>query len=623
MQEPKTEDNLYGTVCTGVKADGRCWFLSELGESCETTCENHGRVFSYVIPSKEVTPRLVGHKPKQKQEPWVALECYSPSEDRYHPVNPNAARHSVDDADSWSHENCKLACPCGGSITQKCSWQPAPECVPKFVWKGVEYSGCATVDMHHDKPWCQHNYQHTEKDEGTQDWSYCSHECTTEQVTEPKEEEATEAKQEAHEAPKEEEAAAPKQEEAAAPKEEVVVAPKQEEECGWVLADGCVSEFDYKGVHYVGCTGTDEMRQWCSTTDLYQGLWKSCSYSCTKKVPVVPRQDDGCGWVLADTCVKEFDYKGVHYVGCTGTDETSKWCSTTDPYQGLWSQCSYSCAAKVPVPVNQETALDGTCRWTPAASCVKEFDYQGTHYVGCTVADDETPWCSNTGIYKGSWNRCTYTCPHPVPPGSEKPLERTMCKWQPNEACVDSFEYKGLQYSSCVEQDYPTPWCSLDKVHRGSFAVCTQVCGGAAIGAPVAPVPQPPAPPVPEPVSPPQPPAPPLPKPVVPVPAESQDSSSPCYRKDTEDDLVGSSVTLDEVGYKIVATAGSTTDIKRFICRVVSSIACKVVDRSALMDFAPQYIGPVTETKNYKHLKTELTSLCNGGGKWVIPNLSQ
>jgi hypothetical protein len=102
-----------------------------------------------------------------------------------------------------------------------------------------------------------------------------------------------------------------------------------------------------------------------------------------------------------------------------------------------------------------------------------------------------------------------------------------------------------------------------------------------------------------------------------------EDSSAACASKDTDNDLVGNSVTLDEVGYKIVATAGNSTDIKRFVCRIVSSIECKVVDRSALMEFAPHYVGPVTEEKNYKHLKTELTSLCNGGAKWVVPNLTQ
>lgn len=546
VQEPKSEENLYGTKCTGVQAEGRCWFLSDTGQNCEDACESHGRVFSYVIPNEAVTPRLVGHEPKQKQEPWVALECFSPSEDRYHPVNENAARHSVDDAGLWSHENCKLACPCGGSEDERCSWNAPPECAPKFMWKGVEYSGCATVDMHHDRPWCQHNYQHTEK-EDTQDWSYCTHECTKKVPAGPE----------------------PEPVEPAPPKREVIVVP-----------ENAVPK---------------------------------------REVIVVPKPDVEGQWLLADGCVKEFDYKGVHYVGCTGTDETSKWCSTTDPYIGAWKNCTYAKTQEIEVP-----ALDGECTWVPAASCIKEFDYEGTHYVGCTVVDHDTPWCSNTEMYKGSWNHCTYTCPYPTPSESAAAPAKQVCTWQPNPACADAFEYKGIEHTSCITQDHPTPWCSLDRIHRGAWETCTQVCSAA--DTPVAPVPEPPLPPVPpvpvpQPVSPPEPPAPPVPKPVRPVPKEPE-APSPCDRQtDMDKDVVGSTASLDEVGFKIVAATSTDANMKAFACRIVSGLDCKVVDGDDLMEFVPHYSGNVTQ-ESYKHLETELTSLCHGGAKWVVPKLS-
>jgi len=416
--------------CAGTTAQGRCWFLSDIGESCAATCSKHGRSFSYAIASPEapLTPRLVFHEPKTKQEPWAALECYVASEDRYHTANENAARHTADEVGDFSHENCMLACPCGGAGSAQCTWKQPAACVDKFMWKGVEYSGCATVDIEHERPWCQHNYQHTDKDSG-QDWSYCESRCESDEPARPKE-------------PVEE----------ARPKE----------------------------------------------------------------------------------------------------------------------------------PVEE-------CMWIPAYSCAREFSYEGTQYVGCTAADHDTPWCSNTETYYGSWSRCVYMCPSkPEPPLKPvdpplKPVERVQnCTWQPKADCAKTFEYKGRNVEGCTDLDNPTPWCSRDAIHRDSWDTCTRVCSS---------------------------------EPVVPSPVH--DGEDPCTRHpDVENDLIGNSAPLDEAGYRITAAAESPINMKRFVCRVAAMLGCKVVDEAALYGFVPYYSGLV-KTQTYSTLEFEVETLCHAGGKWV------
>jgi hypothetical protein len=463
-QQPVSEENLYNSACNGTRAQGRCWFLGELGESCASTCESQGRHFSYVIsdPKHPITPELVHHTPKVKSDAWAALECYVPSEDRYHPANENAARHFVEETETWSHENCKLACPCGGgkSDEDKCSWKAPEACAPEFMWKGVKYVGCALVDLDHDRPWCQHTFESIEKQSGG--WSYCTRSCSPDEAPTPEEE---------------------------------------DDGCGWVMASSCVKEFDYKNNHFVGCSGMDHDTPWCSNTEMYNGSWSHCLYSCAgkaeKEEPVnsvpsnylpVPPKENTCEWTQAASCAKEFDYKGGHYIGCTLADHETPWCSNTALYQGSWNNCVYTCAngenSKEPVnqlPSNYLPLPQDTCEWTPAASCAKEFDYKGGHYVGCSRTDHETPWCSNTALYQGSWNNCVYTCAS----GDEKkesvkpvPSDGQLCTWQQKPACAKETKYKGVVYGGCIEQDYPTPWCSLDAVHDGVFETCTRVCTG-------------------------------------------------------------------------------------------------------------------------------------------------
>lgn len=578
--QPEPVKIVYNNSCNGTQADGKCWFLSDLGQSCVSTCEKNGRPFSYAVPTKELIPTLVHHDPAKRDEPWVALECFSPSDDRFHPVNPNAAKHFEEGVGDWTHENCKLACPCGRPEAHICSWKPPVGCAPEFVWKGVKYAGCASQDMERDTPWCQHNFQTLEEDHDlfSKDWSYCIHTCIREERE----------------------------------------APKEADGCEWRLADGCVHEFDIEDVHITGCTGAEGENKWCSTSDPYKdSSRKACTKVCPTEVPKTvpvpvpvpdrPKEDAACGWVPAASCVKEFDYEDTHYIGCTLTDHATPWCSNTDPYKGSWNDCVYTCSRpaviKAPTAAPQEPVVpekNATCGWVPADSCVKEFDYEDTHYVGCTLTDHATPWCSNTNPYTGSWNNCSYICSKAAASKPVTPERETTCTWQPNAGCATTFAYKGIDYTGCITEDHPTPWCSLDRVHAGAWETCSKVCSSVIV----------PAVPVPQPETPVEPPA---------------AQNMPCDRIETEDDSVGNSVALDAVGYEISATTGTSSDVKRFVCRIVSSMACKVTDLSALMDFVARYGQPemrVTAqqtTESYRALTAELLANCRTDGKWIVP----
>jgi len=228
-QEPVPTEVEVTVTCDpstgGVAGQNRCWYLSELGESCFATCSRYGRGFMYALADSEapLTPKLVGHVLSAKQEAWAAFECYAPTEDRYHTANPNAAKHIMDSTTigTWSHGDCKLACPCGGFIgknatgvtgvvdatrnptarpaqpaqpaqhaqpaqpaakqpalaptdpaepLKRCSWEQGPECSKLFEYKGIEYTGCATVD--NPTPWCSLDRKHKGE------WTTCSRVCT-------------------------------------------------------------------------------------------------------------------------------------------------------------------------------------------------------------------------------------------------------------------------------------------------------------------------------------------------------------------------------------------------------------------------------------------------------------
>jgi hypothetical protein len=164
------KNSIDAPACDGVEADGRCWYLSDQGESCDSTCLKHGRSFKFKTPNsgKPIMPMLLKKEPQTKEGPWRAFECYKPDDDHLHLVSKCSANDYRDNQGSWSDPSCQLACPCGG--VKECSWKQPESCLPVFMHKDTQLTGCPKVDS--DRPWCSHDHDKTDE------WSYCVYTCT-------------------------------------------------------------------------------------------------------------------------------------------------------------------------------------------------------------------------------------------------------------------------------------------------------------------------------------------------------------------------------------------------------------------------------------------------------------
>lgn len=324
-------ENSDDRVCSGVQAQGRCWFLSELGESCGTTCRKRGRNFAFVLPNPKhpVTPELVKHMPKMKNKTWLATECYVPSEDHYHTADETAARNFDISIGNWSHENCKLACPCGGAKTTSMTEEQD---------KTSESPGDVSTD-HAGNHSGEHFIDISEHDSGR-------HSSNTSD-------------------------------------------DYSGDRCQWTPSDDCVKQFEADGILNVGCVGPDHNGdKWCSLTDPYHGSWHYCAYTCSSlvlegrkdknepmpgqkkkelapwgeesRVAVKPPSSDElelsdeplCKWQPKPECAKAFEYQGVVYTGCIELGaQLGAWCSLESVYDGTWDKCSKVCVQPAaPVP---------------------------------------------------------------------------------------------------------------------------------------------------------------------------------------------------------------------------------------------------------------------------------
>jgi hypothetical protein len=303
------------------------------------------------------------------------------------------------------------------------------------------------------------------------------------------------------------------------------------------------------------------------------------------------------------------------------------------PDDAAWSHCIWSCSPDI--DIKEE---DG-CQWEPAPTCVAEFDYEGVHYTGCSAADHDSPWCSNDKVYAGSWNHCLYTCDDKKDEtkavNNATVADDMLCTWNPKPECSTPFVYKDVEYTGCSSADHPIPWCSLNSIHQGEWTLCSQVCTKAPITTTTSTTTtstttaittttsttttstttailaasttsQ-----------------------VIALATTTTEVSGPgagsenteedaCARHgDSENDKIGMTVTLDEAGYQTAARQDSPINMKRFICRVVDSINCRVKNYADLMGFIPHYSG-VAAHQTYAHLESELKILCHAGGKWIV-----
>jgi hypothetical protein len=111
-EDAESSHELTECVDGGVLSRGRCWYLSNHGEDCGKTCEEHALEFDMLdLPDgSSILATLVGKEPAQKEHPWAALECYAKDGDRYHPADPDGV--GSDDPGRFHSETCSLVCPC-------------------------------------------------------------------------------------------------------------------------------------------------------------------------------------------------------------------------------------------------------------------------------------------------------------------------------------------------------------------------------------------------------------------------------------------------------------------------------------------------------------------------------
>lgn len=121
----------------GISAHGRCWYLSDAGATCRSTCQAQGLAYSWYVASEAdpMLPKLLGRTPATKQFSWSRTECYVPSADRYHTAKNVADSNAADngDAGDWKVDVCRLSCPCTQGAAVPESTEPYPACLQKEV----------------------------------------------------------------------------------------------------------------------------------------------------------------------------------------------------------------------------------------------------------------------------------------------------------------------------------------------------------------------------------------------------------------------------------------------------------------------------------------------------------
>lgn len=442
---PATTPTAGEQTCSGIWRGGRCWYLSSLGSNCEDTCAAHGCGYSFSAPPVgDMVPILTGHVPSARKFPWTEVECYVPETDEYYPFNEvEASGTKPAFAGQFSYGACRLSCSCEGKCSGNSS---APTSPPQMV-----QSTLSPLPL--PKPALGEGVQAYNRT-----WylsrvgDNCAETCAANGLSYSW--------------------AAPPSGETVMPfllvKEPVKKNPWAFVEC-YTPAKEMYHPVNRDAW---GVPGTD------AVATKKAALWShdECQLAC----PCA--SSASCRWEQPPACAPEFDWKGVIYRGCTSIGHDKPWCMHHEQHtdgnavsDGDWSNCVQTCD-------DEETVEN--CGWVPAESCQKEFDYEGTHYVGCTSVEHDSPWCSNTDPYNRSWSHCKYQCKNPSA-ADKKTIEKLnkgastdnrLCSWQPPQACSPTFNYQGTDYEGCVLADNPTPWCSHDRSHSGAWSNCEKVC---------------------------------------------------------------------------------------------------------------------------------------------------
>lgn len=564
-------------ACDGIISVGKCWYLSELGQSCDSTCAARGFKYAFAVPQHDMVPVLVGHSPARKQSPWLHVECYKPAEDSYHPYNnPNSWPALPKDGD-YSDRTCQLACSCGlpgfdypdqgverslsvsplpgpGSSDSQVAPAgpsrvsppifstpaPPPTVVPicceaetatclackmgaslqEFCRLRPETDGCFT------RPCCKaYSAECLACAAGMSVEEYCSQNsmntvCSSRACCKAAKANCLACAMRVSE------------------EEYCRLYPKtwgcpiaygsvEAMNRTWFMSgigESCASTCARNGMSYswaapptnspmtplllghaaiakepwtfVECyEPTDDSyhlvnkKAWgvpgetpqADLTNAANWTHSTCQLAC----PCTAGLSASCRWVQPPACAQNFEYNGKMYAGCPTVDHDRPWCmhhhhnSGKESYQYRWSNCINTCEQ------SDNIKPSSLCSWKAAPSCVREFDFVGTRVVGCTALAHDTPWCSNSDPYSGSWAHCLYDCDSPTDEDKNitdqlnKDVEKDdmLCSWEAAGKCSETFTYEGVNYRGCAMfVDYPTPWCSHSPVHNGSWSPCEQVC---------------------------------------------------------------------------------------------------------------------------------------------------
>eukprot|EP00929_Paragymnodinium_shiwhaense_P115839 TRINITY_DN8499_c0_g4_i1.p1 TRINITY_DN8499_c0_g4~~TRINITY_DN8499_c0_g4_i1.p1 ORF type:complete len:3773 (+),score=615.61 TRINITY_DN8499_c0_g4_i1:363-11321(+) len=386
-------------------------------------------------------------------------------------------------------------------------WKPHPDCKSDFVYKGVTYTGCTTVDS--NQHWC-----------GTSnttlwgaDWALCAEDlvCRRKQKSGGVSDGPAKLRASGH--------------------------------LCWLPAPSCVSHFYYKGKSYHECARDATTGQhWCSEVEHFEdavGGWKLCTEVLCKRggqvqlgtlgnvtvsgniggslntrgEPCLQTADGDSlthSWLKIDLGGK-FKVSKLVTVGKVDTDSFSvqHWkvrvgdtaspaddsCTDSVNASGLGirvqneMRCAQGALSAVGryVTVWSPRAIDvcdiqvyaNVC-WRPHSDCVKSF-WAGKVTDGCVVTNGHA-WCSLDAVFKGRRKDC-----EPVLCGSDtvSATEEASC-YRPDPACSPVFEYEGTKHEQCTtagaaEIGYRREqhWCSIDRVFNDDHAKCQEVsCEG-------------------------------------------------------------------------------------------------------------------------------------------------
>jgi hypothetical protein len=153
-------------------------------------------------------------------------------------------------------------------------------------------------------------------------------------------------------------------------------------------------------------------------------------------------------------CQTQFVYGANTVTGCVKEGYHKNWCSPDAVFTGRFFDCT-----EVPC---------ADC-WQPLAVCARTFLYERPNRTekqrisGCTNLDSDQHWCSlgkEFSLTKGNWAPCT-PCSSHVEAVTEAATDEEDC-YKPALGCRDNFTYEGQRIVGCthMKSKIKTYWCS-------------------------------------------------------------------------------------------------------------------------------------------------------------------